>query len=81
MAYGGPQARGRIGAAAAGLCLREARDQTLNLVVPSRIRFRHTTTGTPLTTFPKEATPQTQEERWGWAGDDEDLGRMLRQRE
>ena len=57
-AYGGYQARGPIGAAAAGLChnsrqcrilnpLIEARDQTCNLMVPSWIRFNYTTTGTP----------------------------------
>ena len=33
--------------------LREARDQTLNLMVPSQIRFLCATTGTPQTTFLK----------------------------
>ena len=71
-AYGGSQAKGRMGAAAAGLHqshsntgsepylrptpqlmamlnpypLIEARDRTLNLMVPSRIRFHCATTGT-----------------------------------
>ena len=58
MAYGGSQARSRIGATAASLhhssrqCwilnpLREARDQTYNFTVPCRIRFQCATTGTP----------------------------------
>ena len=57
-AYGGSQSRGLIGAIAAGLhhssrqrrilnSLREARNGTRYLMVPSRIRFRCTTTGTP----------------------------------
>ena len=57
-AYGGSQARGRIGALVAGLHhsswqhrilnpLSEARDQTHNLMVPSWIHFRCTKTGTP----------------------------------
>ena len=60
MANGGCQVRGRIGATAAGLHhssqqrrilnpLSEARDRTLNLMVPSWIRFLFATTGTPLT--------------------------------
>ena len=73
--FWGPQARGRIGAIAAGLhhshsntrserdlhhnsqqCwilnpLSEARDQTLNPMVPSQICFHCTTTGTPLMVF------------------------------
>ena len=58
MAYGGSQARGLIGAAAAGLQpqqrqildpLSEARDQTNSLMVPSGIRFRCTTMGIPST--------------------------------
>ena len=75
-AYGVSQARGPIGATAAGLChshsnagsephllptqqllwqcrilnpLSEARDQTRNLMVPSRICFHRATTGTPRT--------------------------------
>ena len=59
-AYGGSQARGRIGATAAGLhhnsqqCqilnpLGKARDRTRNFMVLSQIRFRYTTTGTPCT--------------------------------
>ena len=77
MACGGSQARGPIGAIAAGLhrshsnagsdcvCdvhhssrqhrilnpLREARDRTHNLMVPCRICFRCTTTGTPLRNY------------------------------
>ena len=58
MAYGGSQARGRIGAAAASLHhnsgqhqilnpLSEARDRTGNLMVPGQIHFCCTTTGTP----------------------------------
>ena len=46
MVYGGSQARGRIGATAAGLHqhrisdpLSKASDRTRNLMVPSRIRF------------------------------------------
>ena len=56
--YGGSQARGPVGAVAPGLYhssrqrwilnpLREARDQTLNLMVPSRIRFCYSTMETP----------------------------------
>ena len=59
VAYRGSQARGWITDAAAGLChsswqhqnlnpLSEARDRTLNLIVPSRIHFCCTTTGTPV---------------------------------
>ena len=49
---GGSQARGRIGATAACLHpilnpLNEARDQTHNLMVPSRICFLGSTTETP----------------------------------
>ena len=77
MAYGGSQARERIGAAAAGLHhsrsnagsdtllwptpqltetqilnpLSEARDQTQNLMVTSRICFYCTTTGTPISFY------------------------------
>ena len=58
MAYGGFQARGGIGATAAGLhhssqqCripnpLIEARDQTRNHMVPSQICFHCATTGIP----------------------------------
>ena len=58
MAYRGSQARGLIGATAAGLHhsswqrrilnpLSKARAQTHNLVVPSRIRFCRAMTGTP----------------------------------
>ena len=61
-AYGGSQARGVIGAAAAGLHhssqqlrilnpLSKARDQTHNLMVPSRICFCCATTGTAASTF------------------------------
>ena len=57
MAYGGFQARGLIGATAAGLRhssrqrwifnpLSEARDRIRNLMVPSQICFHCTTTGT-----------------------------------
>ena len=46
-AYGGFQARGRIGAVAAGLCLSKARDRTRNLMVPSLIHFHCAMTGTP----------------------------------
>ena len=56
--YGGSQARGSIGATAARLrhspqqrrilnLVSEARDQTRNLMVPSRIRFHCATMGTP----------------------------------
>ena len=56
-AYGSSQTKGQIGATAAGLQPTpqlmakpqptEARDQTRNLMVPSRIRFHCTTKGTP----------------------------------
>ena len=57
-AYGSSQARGLIGATAASLHhssqqrrilnpLTETRDQTLNLMVPSRIRFHCAMMGTP----------------------------------
>ena len=67
MACGDFQAKDRIGATAAGLHhshsnvgsklplqpipLREARDQTRNLMDPSWIRFRCATTGTPRLLF------------------------------
>ena len=77
VAYEGYQARGQIGATAAGLChshsnagskpfcnlhhsslqwqilnpLSEARDQSSNLIVPSRICFHCATTGTPFVAF------------------------------
>ena len=58
LAYGDSQARGPIGATAANLhhssrqlqilnLLSKARDQTHNLMVPSRNCFHCTTTGTP----------------------------------
>ena len=61
-AYGGSQARGKIGAVATGLyhssrqCwifnpLSEARDRTCNLMVPSWIRFCCATIGTPYYCF------------------------------
>ena len=63
-ACGGSQARGQIGAAAAGLHhssqqrrilnpLIEARNQTRNLMVPGRIYFCCTTMGTPKSFFKK----------------------------
>ena len=61
-AYGGSQAMGLIGAVAARLHhspwqrrildpLNEARDRMRNLMVPSRIRFCCTATGTPMFLF------------------------------
>jgi len=61
-AHGGSQARGRIGATAAGLPhssrrrrilnpLSLARDRTCVLMVPGRVHFRRATAGTPILSY------------------------------